>query len=212
MKQGLYILAVALGLVSFGTHAEEAVKQEEAKPSVVVRLGGMELEGSEDKYSPKDFPNGIFILAGGKPLFRDFVNYDKVAKLFEKKMQDKGFKIIEKREDADAVFIFNSSVKFPEIQAGEIDKLKRGLSILDDIAGIALGAKLSGNKTILTNGVNINLYKERHVLDIKVEKKGMKEALSRAHFNTEISEVTPTAFAALVGVMFDEWAKVHIEL
>lgn len=210
MKTIFKVIAVVLGVMSFGVHAEETAQPVETR-TPVVRIGDIQCSGSEEKYAPEDFPKGVFILAGRRPLFSKPVYSEKVGQLLSKKFQDKGFKISSTQEEADAVFYINSSIDFTEIEKNQNDNLKRGLSIVDNIAGVLLGAKLSNNRTVLTNGVNLNLHKANHALGFTTERKGLKDVVSKVGIASAFSEDTPEVSAILVSLMFDEWAKVHLE-
>jgi hypothetical protein len=210
MKKIFYMLAVVMGLMAFSVQAEEVAKPAEAN-APVVRISVMEYGGSDEKYSPKDFPNGVIVLAGKRPLFSKPVYSELVDQMLEQNLQKRGFKIANNQETADVAFyVVSTTIDFSEIDKGQNDNLKRGLSIADDIAGIVLGAKLSGNQTVLTNGVNINLHKSKHTLGVVAERKGVKDVASRIAIESAVSEDTPKVSEMLVELMFDEWAKVHI--
>lgn len=223
MKKNHFIVAVVLALVAFGAVAEETaapaaaaadkgVKADDAaKTEPVVQVITTKVIGDEYKISPADFPNGVFVIAQIKPLFRDPVRYDKVGALLANKLQSYGFKIAAKQEDASATLAFGG-LDFAEIEKGETDRLSRALSIADKVGGSLLGFKLNGAQYVMANGISLQLGKKTSSLGVAFTgpSQGDKAKRVTSTITAGCSEDTYRVSAILLDMNFNEWAKAHI--
>ena len=162
------------------------------------------------KVSPKDYPNGVYIQVQKGGLFSKPTRYDKVEAILVEKFKQQGFRIAETRETADATASAFSSIDFSEIQESKNNKLARGLSIADDVVGILANAKLSGGQSLIVNGINVQIHKKKHWALFSLIRANGQELNGGINVVADYSEDTPVVSAALLGLMFDEWAKKHV--
>lgn len=223
MKKNHSIVAAVLALVAFGAVAEEtavpvaapadqvAKADDAAKTAPVVQVITTKVIGDEYRISPADFPNGVFVIARIKPLFRDPVQYDKIGALLANKLQSYGFKIAGKQEDASATLAFGG-LDFDEIEKGETDRLSRALSVADKVGGSLLGFKLNGAQYVMANGISVQLGKKTTSLGISFTgpSPGDKVKKATASITVGCSEDTYRVSAILLDMNFNEWAKAHV--
>lgn len=222
MKKNVLSSVVAMMLSVTGlAYAEDAVRADTAKQPFVIKFGDfkdMALSNTKDKpatdykISPADYPKGVYVYAQtGIFKKRELTN---VEALYTEKFKALGFKIAENRDNADLkIHLGSLKINLEEIEDGKNDDMKRGLSIADDIAGIALGAKLGANTTFIgVNGAVANaLSKKQAHLQIGLVNPATGNVIASDMAATaEISEDTPAVSAAMVGMFIDEWAKAHV--
>ncbi len=217
MKKTYGILLILASLMVFKAQAEEAVQtvtkneSQSGQTPLIVRVDKPRFSFDDFQIKPDNFPNGIYVMAMKKPLFRDPVYFPKVGSIVTEKLKNLGFKIASSPETADAVLTFNGSseLKFEEIEKGETDRVSRGLTIADNLMGAALGGKLMGNTYVLVNGVTLNLDNKNVAIEIKI--KGVKDESLNKHsaltMYAQYNEDTYVTSEKLVGLLVDEWAK-----
>jgi hypothetical protein len=164
------------------------------------------------KIAVKDYPNGVYVIAKRGSLFSKPKRFDKVEAILAERLKQKGFKIADNPEVADATVTAFCSIDFEEIQENKNDTLGRGLSIAGDIIGVVGSAKWTGGQSLMVNGINVQLHKKRHWAVFTVTGHDGKEQNGGLNVGVEYNEDTPVVSAALFELIFDEWAKRHLDL
>jgi hypothetical protein len=181
---------------------------------VCVKVGNAKSKPDEYKISPSQFPNGIFVSVIRKPMFRDPVRFPNVEKILAAELKEYGFKIADSSESASAVISFNTNLELDltEIEKGETDRVSRGLSVLDNVAGVFLRGKLSGNQAVMANGISLKLSNKRIALTADLDNRSQDKKLENSLENMDAyySEDGYETSTKLLILALDEWAKAHI--
>jgi PBP1b-binding outer membrane lipoprotein LpoB len=201
MKKMILVLAMLFG--SGVAQADEVKKPDEPVHVTLVSVDTTHA-GANVKISPSDYPKGVFVrvkeMFGERPVS---------ASIFAGKLRAQGFKIVEKAEDADVVFIIRSStLNFKDIDANT-DSIAANKA--DGVAGLVGAAVLTGGLSLLVSDYSFLSNKKPVYTDMSIRIEPSKEdkfTLTAATIKTDASnsKVTRVSFE----IMADEWIKAHL--
>jgi hypothetical protein len=222
----LKLFAATLMLLSFSAAFADDLEASgvaaDGKSNFYVKLSNLSEsafgdDSTEYILAPSDFPKGIYVRVTVMSGFFHLRTLDKVKAGFEEKLRKLGFTITKKREDSSVAMPFGSnSLNLAEIEDGENNNFRRSLSVIDDIAGAVLSHKYMGSINTAENGLKINLKMHRKEVDLNFWVMTPGEDNKRLygthlHGFADYSEDTPVVNAAIVSMLFDEWAKKHVK-
>lgn len=204
MKPVKFIAAAVLLISAASASADDATPA--GQQYHVSMLQPKILEGADVRISPADYPNGVFVrvkeMFGERPVS---------ASIFAEKLRKVGFRIADKVEDADVVFVIRSST----INFKEIDQNADGINArrADVIAGTVGAAIATGGLSLLTTdwsafGDARPIYTDM-VVNIENPKKSssiataMNGAIKTDVANAKVTSVESELFS-------EEWLKEHV--
>lgn len=205
MKQFKFVAAAILLCGAVNAPADDS-KLDAQQQYHVSMLQPKILAGADVKISPADYPNGVFVRV--KELFGE---RQVSASIFAEKLRKVGFRIANKVEDADVVFVIRSST----INFKEIDQNADGINArrTDVIAGTVGAAIATGGLSLLATdwsafGDARPIYTD---MVVNIENPKINSSIATA-MNGAIK--TDVANAQVTRVEFeqfsDEWLKEHV--
>lgn len=206
MKQFKFVAAALMLMVGVANAwADEPKPVEQAIHAQLVKVDNSGA-GANVKISPDQYPNGVFVQA--KELFGE---RPVTSAIFANKLHSLGFKIAEKAEDADVVFLIRSST----INFKEIDQNVDGVDArkTDRIAGAAIAALATGGLSLLATDLSFSGNKKPVYTDMVVFLKDPKKTSSTTtlitgSIKTDASNAKVTR--ATFEIFSEEWLKAHV--
>jgi len=185
---------------------------EEVKPTAEqfhVAVGSVDTSGlgADVKVSPSDYPNGVYVLVkeafGERPVS---------ASIFADKLRAKGFKIAEKKDDADVIVrVISTTLNFKDIEQNS-DSVSA--QKIDGAIGTVGAAMLTGGLSLLVTDYsylsnNKPVYTTLMVMFEPGKLAGKtKETFMAATTKADARNHLVTRFT--FELMTDEWLKAHL--
>ena len=206
MKRAKFIAAAILLIGAANACADDARPAEQ--PNVgLVSVDNSKL-GVDLKIASTNYPNGVFVqvdeVFGSRPVS---------ASIFAAELKKIGFKIADKAENADAVFMISST----DINFKEIDQSANGIDArkVDAIAGVVGTAVATGGWSLfvtdwsrLGNARPVNSMMIVSIADPKNMKKTRVDTMITGVI--KIGESSAQATRATFEILSDEWMKAHV--
>lgn len=207
MKQFKYIAAAILLIGAVNAWADDAKPAEQPVHVSLLSVDSSKL-GADVKVSPADYPGGVFVrvkeVFGERPVS---------ASIFAAELNKIGFKIADKAENADAVFMISST----DINFKEIDQSANGIDArkVDAIAGVVGTAVATGGWSLLAtdwsrlgNARPINTMMMVSIANPKNMKENRLDTMITGV--VKASESSAKATRATFDLLSDEWMKAHV--